>query len=111
MRDDQYAQQVRERLEEAVGKSKAAAITSGSMRDISAPVATPRKRPPTSQQAPRPGFSCVPVPMQDIATHSLTKYEQEIIQLGEESRIAYNDSKTYRWDYSECYFCFDHVRF
>ena len=103
--DSQYAQQVRERLEEALGESKAAAIISCSpINFISKATQSPKKRPPTSQQAItcRPGgFSLMPVPVQKTDTHSLTKYEKEIIQLGEESRIAYNNSKTYRWDYSE----------
>ena len=107
MRDSQYAKQIRERLKEALGESKAATIISGSFRNVSTPVATPspKRRPPTSQQATftrRPVFSSTPVPEQETTTHSLTKYEKEIIQLGEESRIAYNNSKTYRWDYSEC---------
>jgi len=106
LQDGHYAQQVRNRLVEALGDTKAASI----IHLPNAVTPSPKKQPPKAHhrfRAPtsRLSSSSIPAPNHQVAshTHQLTEYEIETIQLGEESRIANKDNSTYNWEYSEYY--------
>ena len=98
--DKYYSERVKARLVEALGREKATAIIAGPSRKPSTPVITPSPKKGSrkaNRLASRPRISSMSISTDPSTSHELTDYEKEIIQLGEESRIASNGSKTYMY--------------